>query len=271
MFFESISIIQMMHFFSMEAVFPFLLVITALVVGSFLTVALEDPDGYDWLKRKRSKCMECGHVLGFYDLFPVFSYLRLKGKCRYCGKKIAPYHLITELVTVFIFVLAYLVTPKPLQIGFIFLLVMLTLLLVLTLTDLKFWTLPDIFVGLLALTGIIRAIVIHRPEIKDAIAGSVVGFLLLGGIHYFSKGKAMGFGDVKLAIAMGLVLGLGQTILALMIAFILGGLVGIVLIALKKATSKSMVPFGPFLTIATALLLLFPVLYSRILLFYGLV
>jgi prepilin signal peptidase PulO-like enzyme (type II secretory pathway) len=243
----------------------------ALIVGSFLTVASEDPDGFDWLKRKRSKCMECGHILGFYDLFPVFSYLWLGGKCRYCGKKIAPYHLITELVTVFLFVSAYLVTPKPLQIDFIFLLVMLTLLLVLTLTDLKFWTLPDIFVGLLTLTGIIRAIVMHRPDIKDALAGAVVGFLLLGGIHYFSKGKAMGFGDVKLALAMGMVLGLGQTILALMFAFILGGLVGIVLIVLKKATAKSMVPFGPFLTIATAVLLLFPALYGRILLFYGLV
>ncbi|MDO8512714.1 MAG: prepilin peptidase [bacterium] len=242
----------------------------ALIIGSFLTVASEDPDGFDWLTRKRSKCMECGHVLDFYDLFPVFSYLWLKGKCRYCGKLIAPYHLITELTTVFVFVLAYLVTPKPLQIGFVFLLVMLTLLLVLTLTDLKFWTLPDIFVGLLALVGIIRAIVIHRPDIKDCLAGAVVGFLLLGGIHYFSKGKAMGFGDVKLAAAMGVVLGLGQVVLALMIAFVLGGIVGAVLMALKKATAKSMVPFGPFLTIATALLLLFPQLYGRILLFYGL-
>ena len=243
----------------------------ALIVGSFLTVASSDPDGYDWLKRKRSKCMECGHTLGFFDLFPIVSYLWLKGKCRYCGKKIASHHLFTELTTLAVFIVAYFVTPKPLGVDFVFLLVFLTLLLVLTLTDLKFWTLPDIFVGLLALVGIIRAIVMHSPDIKNCVAGAVVGFLLLGGIHYFSKGKAMGFGDVKLASAMGIVLGLGPMILGLMIAFILGGFVGIVLILLKKATSKSMVPFGPFLTIATAILLLFPTLYGRILLFYGLV
>lgn len=248
----------------------FIVIGFALIIGSFLTVASEDPDGFDWLKRKRSKCMECGHVLGFADLFPVFSYLWLKGKCRYCGKKIAPYHLFTELVTVVVFVMAYLVAPKPLGLNFVLQLVILTLLIVLTLTDLKFWTLPDIFVGLLGLAGIIGAAVLRQPDIKNAILGGIAGFALLGSIHFFSRGRAMGFGDVKLAAAMGLVLGVGQVILALMLAFVLGGIVGGVLMSLKKATSKSMVPFGPFLTVATALLLLFPQLYGRILLFYGL-
>jgi len=247
-----------------------IIILVALVVGSFLTVATEDPDGFDWLKRKRSKCANCGHVLGARDLVPLFSYLWLKGKCRYCGKLIAPHHVLTELATVFLFLTAYVVAPKPLQTGFVFLLVMLTLLLALTLTDLKFWTLPDIFVGLLALVGIGRSIFLHQPNIADGLAGAVAGFVLLGAVYFFSKGKAMGFGDVKLAAAMGLVLGFGQLLLALMFAFILGGLVGMVLIVLKKVTAKSMVPFGPFLTVATALLLLFPALYGRILLFYGL-
>lgn len=242
----------------------------ALIIGSFLTVACSDPDGFDWLKRKRSHCVECGHVLGFFDLFPVFSFLWLKGKCRYCGKKIAFEHLIIELATVFIFVGAYFVAPRPLQWDFVFLMAILALLLALTITDLKFWTLPDIFVGLLALVGIVRVMVFHLPNIKDSLAGALAGFLLLGGIYFFSKGKAMGFGDVKLASAMGVVLGFGSLILALMTAFVLGGFVGLLLICSKKANAKSMVPFGPFLTFATAIFLLFPSLYTRILFFYGL-
>lgn len=242
----------------------------ALVVGSFLTVASSDPDGFDWLKRKRSKCENCGHTLEARDLFPVVSYLWLKGKCRYCGEKIAPHHVLTEIAAVLLFGAAYFVTPKPLQSGFVFLLAMLVLLLALTLTDLKFWTLPDIFVAFLGLIGVARAIILRQPPILDCLAGAAAGFILLGGIYFFSKGKGMGMGDVKLAAAMGLVLGFGPLLLALMFAFVAGGIVGMIMILLRKATPKSMVPFGPFLTGATALLLLFPALYGQVLLFYGL-
>lgn len=246
-------------------------VLGSLVAGSFLTVVTENEDGISWIKRKRSWCSKCGHLLAPKDLLPVFSHIFLRGRCRYCGEKIAPHHFFTETGTLFLGLLVYFFSPRPLGWEFVFLAVFMFCLFALTLTDLKFWTLPDSFVIFFALTGMVRAFVLREPKIADALIGLILGAAALGSIALFSGGKAMGWGDVKLSGAMGLVLGWQQLILALALAFIIGGIIGAFLIVFKKSTMKSMVPFGPFLTAATAMLLLFPGLYKAVLLFYGLV
>jgi len=246
------------------------LFLLGVIVGSFITVVTEDAEGYAWLKRKRSKCLSCGHKLAVKDLFPLLSYLFLRGKCRYCGKKIGKRHLLIELgsgvayAAVFV-LLNFDVSPKL----FLYLLII-TVLIALSVTDLRFWTLPDTLVSALAVLALIKTFVLGEPGFSSSLIGGIAGLLSLGIVVVLSRGKAMGMGDVKLAGAMGLLFGWPQLLLALIIAFVLGGAFGAMLILLKKATAKSAIPFGPFLTFATVLLLLFPGLYSRVLLFYGL-
>jgi prepilin signal peptidase PulO-like enzyme (type II secretory pathway) len=245
-------------------------VVASLIIGSFLTVATEDPEGLEWLKKKRSQCPKCNHVLGVFDLIPVFSFLVQKGRCRYCSKPIPRHHIYTELAAVFLVFVAITFSAKPLGYDFVFNFIFLEILLALTLTDIKFQTLPDIFVVALGVVGIGKVFILGYPSLNNAIVGAILGVVILGGFALFSKGRAMGWGDVKLAGAMGLVLGTGQLFFAILLAFVLGGIVGAALMIGKKVTAKSKIAFGPFLTLATAVFLLFPELYSRILFFYGL-
>jgi len=248
----------------------FFVVVISLIFGSFLTVATEDPEGLVWLKKKRSRCPKCGHVLGALDLVPVLSFLLQRGRCRYCSKNIPLHHIYTELAAVFLALMAIFFSAKPLGYDFVFSFIFLEILLALTLTDLKFQTLPDIFVGALGVLGVVKVFFLGHLSINSALLGAILGVIVLGGFALFSKGRAMGWGDVKLAGAMGLVLGAGQVVFAILLAFVLGGIVGAVLLIGKKATAKSKIAFGPFLTLATAIFLLFPGLYVQILFFYGL-
>jgi len=247
-----------------------LVIVVSLIIGSFLTVATEDPEGFEWLRKKRSQCPECNHILGAIDLIPVFSFLLQKGRCRYCSKNIPRHHIYTELASVLLALVAIVFSVKPLGYNFGYNFIFLEILLALTLTDIKFQTLPDIFVGALGLVGILRVFFLGNLSINSALIGAILGIVILGAFAFFSKGRAMGWGDVKLAGAMGLVLGTGQVFFAILLAFIFGGIVGAVLMIGKKVTAKSKIAFGPFLTLATAIFLLFPELYVRILFFYGL-
>jgi prepilin signal peptidase PulO-like enzyme (type II secretory pathway) len=249
----------------------FFTVILSLIIGSFLTVATEDPEGLEWLKKKRSRCPKCNHVLGVMDLIPVFSFLMQRGRCRYCSKTIPKHHIYTEIAAVCLGIVAIVFSTKPLGYDFVFNFIFLEILFALTLTDIKFQTLPDVFVLALGAVGIVKVFFLGYPLLTNAIIGAVLGVVILGSFAFFSKGRAMGWGDVKLAGAMGLVLGIGQVFFATLLAFVLGGIIGAVLMISKKATAKSKIAFGPFLTISTALLLLFPGIYYQVLAFYGLV
>lgn len=255
----------------MSIIFIYILVVAvSLVVGSFLTVATEDPEGLAWLKKKRSQCPQCDHVLSVVDLIPLVSFLLQRGRCRYCQKKIPRHHIYTELTAVLLGLTAIVFSVKPLGYEFIFNFIFLQILLALTLTDIKFKTLPDIFVWALGVVGVAKVFFLGQPSLNNALIAAILGGVVLGGFALFSKGKAMGWGDVKLAVAMGVVLGTGQLFFAILLAFVFGGIVGAILIIKKKATAKSKIAFGPFLTVATAIFLLFPWFYEKILFFYGL-
>lgn len=244
------------------------LVLGGLVAGSFLTVVGSDGQGLSWMTRRRSSCPRCGHALGVLDLVPLASFFWLRGRCRFCHQPIPRWHLAVEVGTVAAFLLAYLSGARGAELAF--LLASLAVLLALTVTDLRFFSLPDTLVGILAVAGILRSAVLGVPAYDDSLLGGLLGLLLLGVLTLATRERAMGWGDVKLAGAMGLLLGLGPLLIALLLAFTAGGIVGGILLALKRATPKSRIPFGPFLAGATALLLLVPSFYGAVLLFFGL-
>ena len=230
--------------------------ILALAIGSALSVLADAPETWRGLFRSRSRCSHCGHALGIADLIPIVSFLALRGRCRYCRKPIPWWHLATEIGCLLLFLAAYAQGIRGADLPLVT--AALIILFALAIVDLRFWILPDVLVGLLALVGILRSAVVLFPTLPEAVSGGVLGLVLLGGLAVVSRERAMGWGDVKLAGAMGLVLGWKGLLLALAVAFVAGGLIGGILILSRRASMKSHVPFGPFLAGATAFLLLWP-------------
>jgi len=248
-----------LKFIGMEFLILFFIFILGSVVGSFLNVVIFRLGTEDKIVNSRSKCLACSHQLAWYDLFPVFSFLSLGGKCRYCKIKISWQYPLVEIVTGAFFVLLFVknftgYNPNLFSVIFYVLLVYIfSSLAVIFVYDLRHYIIPDeviypaiaigfVFVLLSFYVGGYDAYYLANHAISAAIAGGFFLFLVV-----VTKGKGMGGGDVKLGLLMGLVLGFPEIFLALFLSFVSGALVGVTLIIFGKKKMKSMVPFGPFL------------------------
>jgi leader peptidase (prepilin peptidase) / N-methyltransferase len=219
--------------------------------------------GRSWV-RGRSVCPDCGRMLKAVDLVPVFSWVVLGGKCRYCHQPIKD-HPLVEVTTALVFGLSAAVFYNSPEFNFVtgaFWLVMVVMLLVLAFYDLRWMILPDkVMLPLIVVAfcfAVALAVMTHSGVLLADHLGAAV---LAGGAFYalvfFSKGRAMGGGDIKLAFAMGLILGIQSTMVALFVAFVTGAAVGVVLIASRRRTRKDQIPFGPFLALATIVAFLY--------------
>jgi prepilin signal peptidase PulO-like enzyme (type II secretory pathway) len=217
--------------------------------------------GRSWT-RGRSECPDCGHQLAARDLVPVVSWLWLRGRCRYCGKRIHWQYPVVELVTAVLFGLSawVLVGSDPVTAGFW--LVMLVMLVVLAVYDLRWLLLPDkVMVPLIAVALVYAAVTAGLAHSPRVLLGALVAAAVAGGAFYTlvwaTKGRAMGGGDIKLVFAMGLMLGVKALVVALLLAFNVAAIVGLVMIAMKLRGRRDQIPFGPFLVGATVVGFLF--------------
>lgn len=214
----------------------------------------------------RSICTHCQHQLAAKDLVPVFSWLWLRGRCRYCRAKIEDSPLV-ELVLPALFALSYVFWPQPVRGGEWLILglwlVFLVGALALAVYDARWSILPDKLI--LPLYGVavaqMLATTLVRHDDKLMIA-AVAGAILIGGLFYLlyavSKENWLGGGDVKLAPILGLLAGgILQTALLLMAASLLGTLWSLPALFKKGVNLKLKIPFGPFLLLATLIIVLF--------------
>ncbi len=215
----------------------------------------------------RSMCVSCHHILGWTDLVPVFSWVWLRGKCRYCHKPISRQYPLVELVTAGLFVASYAYWPSPVSGREIFdlsiWLAILVGLVALAVYDLKWMILPtkiiEKLVGL-ALFQIIVDIVVFDQT--GGLMPAFYGALVLGGffwlLHRVSDGKWIGGGDIRLGALLGLIVGgPANSLMLLFLASVLGSFVSVVLLLRKKAAAGTHIPFGPFLIIAAIIVQLF--------------
>ena len=253
----------------------FLLITTFLfifgaIIGSFLCVViLRSTQGEDWVSG-RSRCDSCKNNIAWYDNIPLLSFILLRGKCRHCSEPILPLHPMVEVLTGVLFVwwywggfIFFKLTQTPLSIlQPIFWLIVGLLLIYLFIIDLNYMILPDkpvfsllgaviLYRVALVLTGIMQL-----NDLYWAILAAVISFIFFFALWFFTKGRGMGFGDVKLVIPLALLLGAQKMLVCLFLAFIIGAIVGLLLISLKKGKLKTAIPFGPFLIASTALSLL---------------
>jgi leader peptidase (prepilin peptidase)/N-methyltransferase len=216
------------------------------VIGSFLNVVAHRVPLGESLVSPPSRCPECEAPVKPYDNVPVVSWLLLRGRCRNCGTRISPRYPLVELATALVF--AAVVAVRGFDNDLVLELPFVAALIALAAIDFDHKLLPNKIVYPLAAYGVVATLLVDRDDlVENLIAGAgAFAFLLLAVIAY---PRGMGMGDVKLAGAMGLYLGL-SVIPALLTAFLAGSVVGVVIIAREGAAGrKKAVPFGVFLAL----------------------
>ncbi|MBU4421425.1 prepilin peptidase, partial [Patescibacteria group bacterium] len=239
----------------------FIVFIFGASIGSFISASI-----YRMRKKEtimgRSYCPKCGYKLAFFDLFPLFSFIFLRGKCRKCKEIIDWSNFIIEFVLGIIFVFSFfyrwIYAPDADAFSWVILRdwTMLGGLSFLFIYDLKYKLLPDkITLPLIVILFILNVFIgINILNILLAI-GIGAGFFLLQ--YLISGGKWIGDGDIRLGAVLGAGLGFPQIISALLIAYIFGAVYGLILIVTKKAKMKSEVAFGTFLAVGGVIALFF--------------
>lgn len=242
-----------------------------LLAGSFLTVVVDRVPRGASVVQPGSACGNCGLRLGPRDLVPVLSWLALRGKCRKCHTSIGTEPLVLELSTAFLFGLTAwhfgLSWRTP---AFC---VLMAGLVGLSWIDLRIKRLPRSIIHWTAIVGVpllcVAAIVEREPKrIWMMLLGAAIAFVLMGAIYLASRG-GLGDGDVRLAPLLGAYLGFlnpGLAPVGLFFGFVTGAVVGVALMAAKRAGRRTAVPFGPFLALGTVLAVFFGQAYIDLLL-----
>lgn len=245
----------------------------------------------------RSRCPHCKKTLQWFELIPLVSFALQSGKCRSCKTKLSLQYPVIELATglLFVFIPFHLIqffhfTPAivtALSVPFTFYaftciwLFVASVFVAMVVIDLKHYLIPDELSIMLAVAGIALVVIRVVSEASTSIfqtsfitqyvllfgapngalfthfVGMLLGASVFYSIYALSKGSGMGFGDVKLAGALGLLLGWPDIVLSIALAFILGGILGSVLIAFRKKHGKDRLPFAPFLIIGTLAIFFF--------------
>ena len=243
-------------------------ILLGLFVGSFLNVCMDRlPQGQS-IFRPRSHCSVCKHKLGNLDLIPIFSYLWLRGRCRYCHAHIPLRLPIIEGVTALLFALLYWYCKFELSLELGISLVYASLLIIIFVIDLENHlvldriTYPAMALALgfsffwPGLIGLDRVPGEALPRILSSLAGGALGLAAMALPYILTHRRGMGLGDVKLGALVGLMTGFPLVFVAILLSWIGGGLVAVILLALKVKKLKDPIPSATFLATSAMVTLL---------------
>lgn len=229
---------------AMEFIIDVTIFLYGIIIGSFLNVCIfRIPKSESILPD--SHCRNCGHKLRWYDLFPVFSYILLRGRCRYCGNRISLQYPLVEVCNGILYVIVY--KANGLNVESILFCLMTSALIVISVIDERTFEIPvgcNIF---LAGLGIISCIYDY-VHIWEHVIGAICVSLILYLLFLLSGGQAIGGGDVKLMAAAGLLLGWKKITLAFFLGCILGSVIHLVRMRISK--KEHVLAMGPYLSAA---------------------
>ena len=224
------------------------------IVGSFLNVVIYRLPNDQSIIFPASHCPKCGHKLAWYDMIPIFSYIFLKGKCRYCKAKISIRYPIIEALTGFAFVGIGLRFGWSLQ--FFEYIIFASLLIAVSFTDLFYGIVPDIIVIPGAIVGLVFSLLKGKTVFFSSLFGLLLLFVFFVLIILLTKG-GMGEGDATFGAMIGSFIGLKFSIATLVISFILGSIIGALLLIFLHKKGKDSMPFGPYLAISAYIMVLY--------------
>lgn len=215
-------------------------------LGSFLNVVISRGHRGKSLGG-RSRCQTCRHVLAARDLIPLISFLWLRGRCRYCRKPISLQYPLVELAAALLLTLLFVFDGLSLR--FAVHAVNGLFLLVLFVFDLRYREVPDEIslpaCGLALLGNLLLGV-----PLVSLLLGGALGLTFFGLQFVISKGRWIGDGDIRLGLLAGFSLGLPRTIVALVVAYLVGAVIGLWLLGTRRARLTSHLPFGTMLTAA---------------------
>ncbi len=239
-------------------------------VGSFISV-LNDriKKGKKGIIFGRSACPHCKKKLKSSDLVPLISYMMLKGKCRYCHKKISSHYPALEIISALAFTALYfrfqffnetenayaISWPDLLQ--FLINIVYAVFMVAIFFFDLVNREIPDLYLFPFIAVTLIGSLIIGTPGIFSMAIALLIALLFFGGQHLVSKGKWLGSGDVYLSAGIALLLGWQAFLISVAVSYLIGGIVSIILLLTKKVSGDTRVPFAPFLILGTFVAVLF--------------
>lgn len=237
----------------------FFIFITGLIIGSFLNVCIYRIPKGENISYPPSHCTNCDSRIKWYDLIPVLSYILLRGKCRNCRQKISIRYPLIELSTGAVFLALYI------EYGLTFItlkyIILACLLIVIGIID---YDTTDVYDSVIITGCVITAILISGgffmkyillKDILNYILGALLGGGLITLIIVITGG--MGWGDAEICALCGLYFGLLLTVEQLMLSFVIGGFIAVTLMLMKKKSRKDYIPFGPFISIAGLITMLF--------------
>ncbi|MCX6716824.1 MAG: prepilin peptidase [Candidatus Taylorbacteria bacterium] len=269
----------------MEILYLIFIFIFGAIIGSFLNVViLRYGTGLGVIGlNNRSKCFSCGRTLTVTDLVPILSFFFLGGKCKGCKSKISWQYPLVEVITAVLFTSVYLVyfdPAVPISLVFVLLLWIATAVLIaITAYDILHKIIPDGMVFTFAGIALLISVLSWQlhfylgindftyPVLWNLLAGPIFFAFPFTSIWWISKGAAIGFGDAKLALGIGWLLGIWGGLSAVCLAFCIGAVISLCIMAFQKIlgglknghkqlTMKSEVPFAPYLVISFLLVLL---------------
>lgn len=226
-----------------------------LLLGSFANVIiLRLPHGKS-IVLPRSHCPNCKKYIYWYDNIPVFSWLFLRGKCRFCKAKISIQYAIVELLMGLLFLALFL------KLGLTWTLLEMLIFtfagVVCSFIDLEHYILPDVFTLSGILIGLVGAFLNPEREFLSAFFGVLMGggflWLVAYGYYLLRGEEGMGGGDIKLLAWIGAVFGWQSIPFVILVSSILGSIVGITLMFKDSKGLKTVIPFGPYLIISAIL------------------
>lgn len=246
------------------------------IIGSFLNVYI-----YRFHTGKslsgHSHCLSCGTPLKPYELVPLFSYLVLRGRCRTCKAIIPPRYFLVELLTGILFVAVVLTVSGIVEMFYLLMLV--SVLVVVAVYDLYHMIIPDELVLVILSLVLLNELYLHITGLPVMVfawnlLGALLGSFFLWALWWFSKGKWIGFGDVKLVFPLGIAVGYQAVFSMIVLSFWIGAIAGMLLLGIQKLrksgqphlrflpeelTIKSAVPFAPFLILGCLAVIFFEI------------
>lgn len=245
----------------MEIFISIYVFIVGIIFGSFFNVCIFRIPENQSVSNPPSHCPNCNTRLKPRDLIPIFSYLLAGKKCRYCKEKISSRYALVEFLTGVLFLIVF--NKYLLSVDSIYYLVLVSLLIIITFIDFDKYIIPDGLIIIGSIFAIIFNTIFKVITIKDSILGAIIcggGVLvLIYIIEFIVKKEVMGGGDIKLFAMIGLFMGVKNSLLTALLSVYVGaffGIVSIIYSKIRKEEINSMIPYGPFISIATLIVML---------------
>ena len=215
-----------------------------IVIGSFLNVCIYRIPKKESIVTVGSHCMNCNHKLAWYDLFPLFSFLFLRGKCRYCGTKLSVQYPAVEFANGILYVIIFVV--NGISVESVLYCFLVSALLALSVIDYRTLEIPIGINAVILIVGVVHAL-FDLENIIHYIIGFFSASLFLLLCFIITRGRGIGGGDIKLMVVAGLCLGWQNIMLALILGCVIGSVIQCIIIGITK--NKTKFAMGPYLSV----------------------